>query len=277
MSAASVDACLARARAAGLSRLDAQLLLGELLARPRAWLLAHGDDAVDTERQAAFAALCARRLAGEPIAYLLGRREFFGLELRITADVLDPRADTETLVEWALALLAAMGPEPTVVDLGTGSGAIALAVRSAWPQARVIAIDASAPALAVARENAARLGLAIDCREGHWLQPLGTQTADLLLGNPPYLAEDDPHLPALAREPRQALVAGADGLADLRHLAAAAPAHLKPGGWLLLEHGADQADAVADSLRRAGFVEIQHRLDLGGHRRCTGGRWRSPA
>ena len=131
MSAASVDACLARARAAGLERLDAQLLLGEVLTRPRAWLLAHGDDAVDTERQAAFAALCARRLGGEPIAYLLRRREFFGLELRITADVLDPRPDTETLVEWALALLAAMGPEPTVVDLGTGSGAIALAVRSA--------------------------------------------------------------------------------------------------------------------------------------------------
>ncbi len=277
MSTFTVDACIARARTAGLSRLDAQLLLGDVLARSRAWLLAHGDDAVDAERQAAFATLCTRRLAGEPVAYLLGRREFFGLELRITADVLDPRPDTETLVEWALALLAGMGPEPTVVDLGTGSGAIALAVRSACPQARVIAIDASAPALDVARDNAARLGLPIDCRHGHWLQPLGAQTANLLLSNPPYLAESDPHLPALAREPRQALVAGADGLRDLRHLAGAAPAHLKPGGWLLLEHGADQADAVADSLRQAGFDEIEHRWDLGGHRRCTGGRWRGRA
>lgn len=275
----SVDACLAQARAMGLARLDAQLLLGHVLEKPRTWLLSHGEATVAAAAVDTFDALCRRRSDGEPVAYLLGRREFFGLDLHITPAVLDPRPDTEILVEWAIACLRRdhpAGVTPDVVDLGTGSGAIALAVKSAVPEARVWAVDRSAPAVAVARDNAQRLGLAIDCRHGDWFNPLGEAHFDLVLSNPPYLGAQDPHLQALDHEPREALVAAGDGLADLQTLAAQAPGHLRDGGWLLLEHGADQAPAVAAALDRAGFRDIAHRTDLAGHLRCTGGRWHLP-
>lgn len=275
---------LARARAAGVDRLDAQLLLGAVLGRPREWLLAHDDAPLADEAAARFDTLLARRAAGEPVAYLLGEREFHGLVLKVAPAVLVPRPDTETLVDWALELLA--GPlagqaAPAVADLGTGSGAIALAVRHACPRARLFASDASADALAVARANGERLGLPVHWRQGDWWQPYaaaGVPPLALALSNPPYIAAGDPHLPALRHEPVQALVPpGGDGLAALRAIVAGAPPHLAPGGWLLLEHGHDQADAVALLLRDAGFAAVQHRQDLAGHRRCTGGRLRDAA
>ncbi len=267
---------LACAATLGLSRLDAQLLLLHVLGRgshERAWLLAHDDEALAEARAQAFDALCRRRLAGEPVAYLVGEKEFFGLPLAVDARVLVPRPDTEVLVEWALERLPPV-PAPRVIDLGTGSGAIALALKHRRPDARVEAVDRSAGALAVAAANARRLGLDIVLREASWLEGAGTGY-DLIVSNPPYIAEGDPHLPDLAHEPRSALAAGTDGLDDLRQIVARAPAHLVPGGWLLLEHGWDQAVPVQALLREAGFAQVQSRKDLAGMDRCTGGQWHS--
>ncbi|HEY0824027.1 MAG TPA: peptide chain release factor N(5)-glutamine methyltransferase [Ramlibacter sp.] len=263
---------LAAGAALGLARLDAQLLLLHALERApgeRAWLIAHDEDQLGPAQEQAFLALCRRRAAGEPLAYLTGHKEFFGLPLRVDARVLDPRPDTETLVEWSLEVLRDRAA-PRVIDLGTGSGAIALAIQSARPDAVVEAVDRSGDALAVAQANAARLGLAVRFRQAHWLEGAGRY--DLIASNPPYVAEADPHLPALAHEPREALVAGADGLEDLRAIVAAAPAHLLPGGWLLLEHGWDQAQAVRALLQSAGFTDVGSRADLAGIPRCSGGR-----
>ncbi|RVU43347.1 peptide chain release factor N(5)-glutamine methyltransferase [Rubrivivax rivuli] len=272
----SVQEALAQAAAAGVERLDAQRLLQHLLQQGRAWLLAHDDALLTAPQAVAWQALLARCAAGEPLAYLTGEREFHGLPLQVSPAVLVPRPDTETMVDWALELLA--GPlaaveQPTVADLGTGSGAIALAVKHRCPRAQMRASDASAAALAVAQGNGERLGLAIGWHLGSWWEPFAGQRLALVLSNPPYIESGDPHLPALRHEPLSALVPpGGDGLASLREIVAGAPQHLAPGGWLLLEHGFDQADAVAGLLREAGFTEVQHRTDLGGHRRCTGGR-----
>ena len=279
----TVMQALTRAQALGLDRLDAQLLLLHALGRgesERAWLLAHDTDTLPDEQVSAFEALCQRRLVGEPAAYLLGHKEFWGLPLAVDARVLVPRPDTETLVEWALEVIDGMGASaaasrgPHVLDLGTGSGAIALALAHARPNLRVAAVDRSADALEVAAGNAQRLGLAVDFRQASWLDgaPMGL---NLIVSNPPYIAEQDPHLAALAHEPRAALAAGPDGLADLRSIIAAAPSHLAAGGWLLLEHGWDQADAVCALLTGAGFDLVQSRLDLAGHLRCSGGHWPS--
>ena len=266
---------LTQARTLGLERIDAQMLLLHAMGRPdagRAWLLAHDTDPLPAAAQQAYEDLARRRLAGEPMAYLTGEKAFHGLTLRVDARVLDPRDDTETLVDWALALLPVDAPR-RVLDLGTGSGAIALAIAQQRPLAQVVAVDASADALAVARANAERLGLRVDMRLGDWLTPVAGERLDLIVSNPPYIADTDPHLPALAHEPRQALVSGADGLDDLRHIIAHAPAHLRAGGWLLLEHGWDQADAVRALLNTAGFAQVQSRPDLAGVPRCSGGRW----
>lgn len=284
---------LARAATLGLQRLDAQLLLLHALGRgphERAWLLAHDTDPLPEEDASVYEALCARRQRGEPVAYLVGHKEFFGLDLQVDARVLVPRPDTETLVEWALEVLQALcnarpdeagtsangasgaGPCPEVIDLGTGSGAIALALKHRCPQARVLAVDASPGALAVARENARRLGLDIDWCEGSWLDG-APQGLSLIVSNPPYIAQDDPHLAALTHEPLSALAAGPDGLQDIRQIVNAAGAHLRPGGWLLLEHGWDQAGAVRALLTQAGFAQVQSRTDLAGIERCTGGQW----
>jgi release factor glutamine methyltransferase len=203
------------------------------------------------------------------VAYLTWHKEFFGLGLHVDARVLVPRPDTETLVEWALEVLQDK-PTPRVIDLGTGSGAIALAIQQARPTAQVEAVDRSADALEVARANAGRLGLPVVFRQASWLQGAGRY--DLVVSNPPYVAAGDPHLPALRHEPLEALVAGADGLDDLRAITAAAFAHLRPGGWLLLEHGFDQAAAVRDLLVAAGLAEVASRNDLAGIPRCSGGR-----
>ena len=265
---------LAQAQALGLERIDAQLLLLHILNRAdagRAWLLAHDTDTLAPSEQARFIALCQRRAAGEPVAYLRGMKEFYGLTLQVDARVLDPRPDTETLVDWALQLLAPL-PAPRVLDLGTGSGAIALALQHQRPDAQVSAVDASTDALAVAQANAARLGLAVQFARGNWLRGVAGQF-DVIASNPPYIAAADPHLAALRHEPLQALASGTDGLDDIRSIVAQAPSHLLPGGWLLLEHGWEQAEAVQALLRSAGFAEVQSRKDLAGIARCSGGQW----
>jgi release factor glutamine methyltransferase len=278
----TLDQALQQAVTAGpglarLERLDAGMLLLHALGRDpheRAWLLAHGTDALPAPALALFESLCAQRRDAMPMAYLLGQTEFYGMTLAVTPAVLDPRDDTETLVDWALSLMPADAPQE-VVDLGTGSGAIALALQHARPAARVWAVDQSPGALAVARRNATALQLtAIRWLEGNWLSSMpANQRFDLIVSNPPYIAAHDPHMAGLRHEPRQALVSGEDGLDDIRTLVDQAPGHLKPGGWLLLEHGHDQSAAVQHLLRQAGFDPVQSRPDLAGIPRCTGGLW----
>jgi release factor glutamine methyltransferase len=276
---ATVAEALAAARALGVERLDAQWLLAHHLGRPRSWLLAHDTDTLPAEVARAFRADLQRRADGVPLAYLTGRREFHGLELHVTPDVLDPRPDTETLVDWALELLAGelvVVETPQVVDLGTGSGAIALAVKHGCPRASVRALDVSAAALAVARTNGQRLGLAVDWLASDWWSALPPPAVHLALSNPPYVAAVDPHLPALRHEPIEALTPGGDGLAALAAVMAGAPGRVLPGGWLLLEHGHDQGEVVRRRLAGAGFEAVATRRDLAGHERCTGGRWPAP-
>lgn len=253
--------------------LDAGLLLAHVLGRPRSYLVAHSGDALADADAAAFAGLVERRRDGEPVAYLTGRKGFWSLELEVAPAVLVPRPETELLVELALARLP---PETGLraADLGTGSGAIALALASERQRLAVVATDAQPTALAVARSNAARLQLGnVEFREGDWF---GAFTAgerfDLLVSNPPYVAAGDPHLADLCHEPRAALAAGEDGLDALRRIAVGAPAHLLPGGHLLLEHGADQGPAVRGLLLEAGFEDVETHSDLAGHDRVTLGR-----
>lgn len=283
----TVREALAHAAALGLDRIDAHALLGHALQRPRAWLIAHDADPLPAAAASVFAEACRQRADGVPVAYLLGEREFHGLALQVTPAVLVPRPDTETLVDWALELLPTLAgagtsgtsgaPGPRVLDLGTGSGAIALAVAHRHPAAQVLATDVSAAALAVAQGNAQRLSLPVAFAAGAWWQavPAGAQF-DLVLSNPPYIAGDDPHLPALRHEPRLALTPGGDGLDAYRTIVAGAAAHLAPGGWLLFEHGFDQAPAVAGLLHAAGFTAPATRPDLAGRPRCTGARRPAP-
>lgn len=270
----NIAEALRQARAAGVERLDAQWLLEHLLDRPRAWLLAHDDEPLPADAAAAWPALLARRAGGEPLAYVVGERQFCGLRLAVSPAVLVPRPETELLVRWALELLPA-APAPTVVDLGTGSGAIALALKAARPLAGVWATDTSPAALAVAQGNASRLGLALNFARGDWWQAVGGRTFGLAVSNPPYIAAGDPHLAALGHEPALALSPGGDGLDSIRQLIEQAPAHLLPGAWLLLEHGHDQADAVAALFAGHGFGLAQTRRDLADLPRCTGARWPS--
>ena len=263
---------LRQAQSLGLERLDAQWLLLALLGRPaqdRAWLLAHDDQALPEDTEARWASWLLQRQQGVPLAYLIGRKSFYNLDLQVDARVLDPRADTETLVDWAVDRVREL-TSPAVLDLGTGSGAVALAVAHLCPQARVSASDVSPDALAVAQGNAQRLGLPVQFALGDWFQPWAGQRFDLIASNPPYVAESDPHWPGLRHEPRLALAAGADGLDALRGLVDQAAAHLHPGGWLLMEHGHDQADAVQALLHARGWQQVQSRLDEAGIRRCTG-------
>ncbi len=275
MSVLTVAQAAAWAQTLGLPRLDAQVLLLNAIGRAhhdRAWLLAHGDDPLGTIVQATFETHVQRRLNTEPVAYITGQKEFFGLTLQVDHRVLDPRADTETLVEWALSCLADTSA-PDVADLGTGSGAIALALKHTRPDAHVSAVDASAEALAVARANAERLALPVDFQHGSWLAPLNGRVFDAIVSNPPYVASDDEHLAALKHEPLSALASGADGLDDIRMIVREATQHLKPNGWLLIEHGYDQAHAVQTLLGNQGFVNVQSRPDLAGILRCSGGQW----
>lgn len=270
----TVAAVMAQARTLGVDRLDAQRLLARAFACPRSWLLAHDEAVLSAAQWVALHAELIRRAGGEPLAYIVGEQEFHGLQLQVTRDVLVPRSDTEVLVDWALELLGAAAPRfetPKVVDLGTGSGAIALAVKYRCPGAVVTASDASAAALQVAQANARRLGLAIETLIGSWCEPLARRRFDLILSNPPYIAAGDAHLAALKHEPTLALTPGGDGLDALRTIARGATTHIEPGGWLLLEHGFDQHEAVQAMLRDQGFAAVQTRNDLGGQPRCTGG------
>lgn len=271
---ATVADALGLARTLGLARIDAQLLLLHVLGRAatdRAWLLAHDTDMLASDASRRYQTLCLRRATGEPVAYLTGSKEFYGLALSVDARVLDPRPDTETLVDWALELIAPL-PAPRIADLGTGSGAIALALQHQRPAARVLAVDASTDALAVAQANAQRLTLPVQFAHADWLQGVEGRF-DAIVSNPPYIAAADPHLAALTHEPLSALASGTDGLDDIRTIVVQSPDHLLPGGWLLLEHGHDQADAVCALLREQGFAEVQSRMDLAGIARCSGGQW----
>jgi release factor glutamine methyltransferase len=272
---------LAAAQTRGLERIDAQLLLLHALGKShgdRAWLLAHDNDALDDAVTRQFEALAERRAAGEPLAYLVGYKEFFGLNLLVDPRALIPRPDTETLVNWSLEVLQtdAMPADAAILDLGTGSGAIALALahqlKTATKPTRITAADASTDALAVARENAARLRLDVAFIESSWFEKVSGHFR-LIASNPPYVADADPHLTDLRHEPLIALTAGPDGLDDIRQIIGQAPAHLHPGGWLLLEHGFDQALQVRELLARRGFSQVQSRLDLAGIERCSGGQW----
>lgn len=278
---ATVGLALSQARTLGIQRLDAQLLLAHCLGCTRTWLIAHEDAIVSAHTFETAAKLVARRAAGEPLAYLVGEREFHGLMLRVTPDVLVPRPDTETLVEWALELLTGL-ESPVIADLGTGSGAIALALKHARPQALVHGSDVSRAALAVAQGNGQRLTLDVTWHLGDWWQAFAAQRAplfDVVVANPPYIAPGDRHLVGLRHEPQLALVPRDDdgrGLADIQRIADGACHWLRAGGWLLLEHGFDQADDVRLCLRAAGFEAVASRIDLAGNTRVTGGHLTTP-
>lgn len=272
---ATVGAALigASARLDG-SRVDAELLLAHALSRSRAWLYAHAETKLAPRQSAAFDRLVARRAAGEPVAYLTGIRGFWSLALAVSDAVLIPRPETELLVELALRRIDA-DREARIVDLGTGSGAIALALARERPRAAVVATDASAAALAVAAANASALGIAqVAFRHGDWWRAVGGERFDLAVSNPPYIAENDPHLDHgdLRFEPRPALVGGPSGLAALAAVVDGAPLHLVPHGWLLVEHGYDQGAAVRALFARAAFDSIATERDLAGHERVTLGR-----
>lgn len=254
-------------------RLDAEILLCHTLDKPRAWLFAWPEfepSAAEVER---YTLLLQRRAAGVPVAYLTGTRDFWTLSLAVNEDTLIPRPETETLVSWALEL--ALPESAAVLDLGTGTGAIALALASERAGWQVTAVDRSAAALDVARANAQACGQPrIEFLLSDWFSSLGPRRFDLLVGNPPYIAADDPHLALgdVRFEPSQALVATLGGLSDLAHIAKTAPAHLQPGGWLLLEHGFEQGREVRELLKASGFMAIETRRDLAGQERITGGR-----
>ena len=260
--------------AARIGRLDARLLLQHVSGCRHTDLIAHPETPLAPEAGAAFAALVARREAGEPLAYLVGSKEFLGLDLAVSPAVLVPRPETELLVELAQAraenLIA-----PVILDLGTGSGAVALGLAHLLPEARITAVDASAEALAMARHNAERLGLAVHCVLSDWYAALpAAERFDLIVSNPPYIEAGDPHLTqgGLPFEPLMALTDGADGLECIRRIIAGAPERLKPGGWLLFEHGYDQAEKARELLAAAGFKEVGSWRDLAGIERVSGGR-----
>jgi len=268
-----VDALL-RDAATRIDATDATFLLTHVLERPRSWLYAHGDDRVDAASAGRYAGLVARREAGEPVAFITGRRGFWRFELQVTPDTLIPRPETERLVELALARLPD-GCASQVADLGTGSGAIALALAHERPHVHLVATDASAAALAVARGNADALGLRnIEFRQGDWLAPLAGERFDLIASNPPYIEDGDAHLEQgdLRFEPREALSSGVDGLDAIRRIVACAAVHLREGGWLLLEHGWKQGAPVRTLLEGAGFVDIATERDLEERDRVTLGR-----
>lgn len=273
-SASSVTEALHWAQDQGLERLDAQLLLLQALCRDlhdRAWLIAHDQDSLDSGDFCTYEQMVKRRLSDEPLAYITGIKEFFGLELKVDRRVLVPRPDTETLVEWVLELMPAHASGFRFLDAGTGSGAIALAIRHHRPEATVTASDASEEALQVASQNALALGLPIELRKADWLD--GLNDFSIIASNPPYIELGDPHLDRLRHEPVTALSSGCDGLDAIRCLVRQAPAALRPGGWLIMEHGYLQAPVVRDLLSTQGFVNVQSRKDLAGIERCSGGQW----
>lgn len=255
------------------AQLDAELLLAHVLDKPRSYLFTWPEKTLSEAQAKAFMALLERRQRGEPVAYLLGQQGFWTLDLQVAEHTLIPRADTELLVEAALQLADASSPL-RVLDLGTGTGAIALALASERPQWAVTGVDRIESAVALAQSNQQQLQLSnVQFLSSHWFSALIGQRYDLILSNPPYIADTDPHLQQgdLRFEPLSALVSGADGLDDLRLIIAQAPAYLSAKGWLMLEHGFDQASAVRALLQQAGFIEVNSQRDLGGHERISFG------
>ena len=270
------EAALRNQLAAGSSSaaLDAALLLAHVLGLSRAALAARPELELTAAQAVRLGQFAVRRAAGEPLAYLTGRREFWSFELDVTPDVLVPRPETELLVEWALEALVGR-PRPAVLDLGTGSGAIALAIARERPDANITAVDISEPALAVARGNAGRLTLAnLQFVSGNWFEPVAAARFDAIVSNPPYIAAGDPELDGLAHEPRVALVAGADGLRALEVICAGAGSRLASGGCLLVEHGATQGAQVRAWMAQSGLAGIESRCDLAGRERATRGNSR---
>ncbi len=256
------------------AKFEAQLLLQHTLEVNRAWLLAHEHDTLPSKTDADFEALLTRRLLGEPVAYILGCREFYGLNLTVTPDTLIPRPDTETLVEAALEKTPA-DANYTILDLGTGTGAVALAIAKHRPHAEVTAVDASHAALRIAEHNAKQLGLAhVHFTLSHWFSAVEGERFNLIASNPPYIEQHDPHLSQgdLRFEPMSALASGADGLDDIREIIAHSLVHLLPQGWLMLEHGYNQAQLVADLMAEGGLIDIKTIQDLGGNDRVTIGK-----
>lgn len=252
----------------GIDAREARLLLAEVAGFSQASLAASPEQDVPFEVENAFLECVAKRKSGIPVAYILGRKEFYGLELAVNPSVLIPRPETELLVDLALER------DPgSMLDLGTGSGAIALAVKANRPAARVVAVEADLSALLTAKRNAAKLNLEVDFRHGRWFDPVAGERFDLVVSNPPYVAEGDPHLPALRHEPASALLAGRDGLDCIRDILQGASSHLHPGGWLLLEHGLGQDEAARALLQHAGFASVRSWPDLAGILRVAGGKW----
>lgn len=253
--------------ASGIDAREARLLLAEACGFSQASLVASPEQEIPFEVENVFFELTKKRQSGEPVAYILGRKEFYGLDLSVNPSVLIPRPETELLVDLALE----RNP-PSVLDLGTGSGAIALAIKHERPECRVVAVDADLSALSTAKRNAAKLNLEVDFRHGRWFKPVAGERFELIVSNPPYVAEGDPHLPALRHEPPSALLAGRDGLDCIRDILQGAAAHLQPGGWLLMEHGAGQDEAVRALLQKAGYASVSSWPDLAGILRVTGGK-----
>jgi len=279
----SIEQALAWAQASGITRIEAQLLMLHTLKRPlndRAWLYLHESEPLQAASLLSFKAVVNRRLGHEPMAYITGQKEFFGLTLAIDKRVLDPRADTETLVDWALEIMSpdkesTSSGSKQVLDLGCGSGAIALAIKAHAKEASVTAIDQSLDALEVAQKNANTLGLNIAFKQSSWFEALVGERFDVVVSNPPYIDANDPHLALLQHEPQNALVSADKGLTDIQAIVQNSPDHLNHMGWLLIEHGFEQAPNVSKILQNAGFEHIQTRFDLAGLPRCTGGQLKS--
>jgi release factor glutamine methyltransferase len=268
------NAIAALAASSPTPRLDAEVLVMHVCRIGRSELITHSETALTGDQQSKLEGLLARRQRGEPVAYLTGTREFWSMELDVTPATLIPRPETELLVEKALECIP-RGAEWAIADLGTGSGAVALAIAKERPHCRVVATDSSPAALDVARSNAKKFVLTnIEFREGDWFAALAGDTFDMIVSNPPYIRANDPHLKQgdLRFEPATALVSGADGLDAIRHIALHAREFLKPGGWLLFEHGWNQAEAIGDYLRQQGYRNIVRHTDLTGHARVAGGR-----
>lgn len=255
-------------------RLDAELLLCQALGQSRTYLFTWPERSLTPQQSAAFESLLRRRQAGEPVAHILGRREFWSLDLRVSADTLIPRPETELLVEAAVERIPP-NVNWQIADLGTGSGAIALAIASERPACRVTAVERSPGALEIARENARRLGIDnVEFLSGSWFEPLAGRRFGMIVSNPPYIPQEDPHLRQgdVRFEPGSALASGLDGLDDIRHLVANAPAYLAAPGWLLLEHGYDQGGQLVELLLDSGYYEVEDLADLQGHGRVAVGR-----